>query len=71
MQRLGEMTKSMIRNINDAYSMLEDYLSENLYMADNVITIADISVVSTIGTLCGLVPIDGNKYVFYFIICTP
>ncbi|XP_026740968.1 glutathione S-transferase 1-like [Trichoplusia ni] len=62
MQRLGEMSKSMIRNINDAYSMLEDYLSENLYMADNVITIADISVVSTIGTLCGLVPIDGNKY---------
>ncbi|CAH0587968.1 unnamed protein product [Chrysodeixis includens] len=62
MQRLGEMTKSMIRNINDAYSMLEDYLSENLYMADDVITIADISIVSTIGTLCGLVPIDEKKY---------
>ncbi|PZC85158.1 hypothetical protein B5X24_HaOG200218 [Helicoverpa armigera] len=62
MGRLEEMSKSMVRNIVDAYSMLEDYLSENLYMADNVITIADLSIVSTMATLVELVPIDEQRF---------
>lgn len=60
--KLSEMTKSMIANIKDAYSKLEDYLSESKYMADDVVTIADISIISTLGSLNGLVPIDGNRY---------
>nr|WAS27857.1 glutathione S-transferase [Mythimna separata] len=60
--RLTEMSKAMIRNIVDAYSTLEDYLSENLYMASDVVTIADLSLVSTMATLVGLVPIDEKRF---------
>ena len=64
MGRLTELSKNLIRNIIDAYSMLEDYLSENLFMADDVITIADLSIVSTMATLVGLVPIAEKRLVF-------
>lgn len=60
--RLTEMSKHMIGNILDAYSKLEDYLSENKFMADDVVTIADISIVSTVCTFDGLVPIDGKRF---------
>nr|ASN63936.1 glutathione S-transferase epsilon 5 [Spodoptera exigua] len=62
MGRLAEMSKGMIRNIIEAYAMLEGYLSENLYMADEVITIADLSIASTMATLVGLVPIDEYRF---------
>lgn len=62
MGRLTEMSKSMVRN-SDAYSMLEDYLTENLYMADNVVTVADVSIVSTMGSLNGLVPVNEKRLV--------
>lgn len=69
MGRLTEMSKGMIRNISDAYEMLEGYLSENLYMADEVITIADISIASTMATLVGLVAIDAKRFVIFDLIC--
>ncbi|KAF9412220.1 hypothetical protein HW555_009205 [Spodoptera exigua] len=62
MGRLAEMSIGMIRNIIEAYAMLEGYLSENLYMADEVITIADLSIASTMATLVGLVPIDEKRF---------
>lgn len=68
MGRLTEMSKGMIRNISDAYEMLEGYLSENLYMADEVITIADISIASTMATLVGLVAIDAKRFVIFDLI---
>ncbi|KPJ20693.1 Glutathione S-transferase 1, partial [Papilio xuthus] len=52
--KLTEISKSMIRNVEDAYRMLEIYLSDTLYLADDVITLADISVMTTMSTLNGL-----------------
>ncbi|XP_069360309.1 glutathione S-transferase 1-like isoform X2 [Maniola hyperantus] len=60
--RLTELSKSMIRNIDDAYRMLEAYLSDTLYLADEVVTLADISVITTMSTLHGLLPIDEKKF---------
>ncbi|XP_041981064.1 glutathione S-transferase 1-like [Aricia agestis] len=60
--RLTELSKSMIRNIEDAYRVLEAYLAENLYMADKVITLADISIMTTMSTLSGLHPISHERY---------
>ncbi|XP_072937835.1 glutathione S-transferase 1-like [Epargyreus clarus] len=60
--RLTELSKSMIRNIDDAYGMLEMYLEATKYLADDVITLADISVFTTISTLNGLRPIDEKRY---------
>ncbi|XP_075979442.1 glutathione S-transferase 1-like [Anticarsia gemmatalis] len=60
--RLGEMTKHMIANIVDAYSKLEDYLSEHKYIADDEMTIADISIMTSVGSLNGLVPIDEKRF---------
>ncbi|XP_050676253.1 glutathione S-transferase 1-like [Leptidea sinapis] len=58
MGRLTEMSNSMRKNIDDSYRVLEAYLSDTVYLADDVITLADISVVSTLATLNGLRPID-------------
>ncbi|XP_068622777.1 glutathione S-transferase 1-like [Battus philenor] len=60
--RLTELSRSMIRNVDDAYRILETYLSHTLYLADDVITLADICILTTISTLHGLHPIDGKVY---------
>lgn len=60
--KLTEITNSMKRNIDDSYRMLEAYLSDTLYLADNVITLADLSVITTMSTLHGIHPIDSDKY---------
>lgn len=60
--KLTEISKGMIRNIEYAYTIMEAYLSENLYLADNIITLADISAVSTMGSLSGLHPVDEKRY---------
>lgn len=44
--------------------MLEAYLSDTLYLADNVITLADLSVITTMSTLHGIHPIDSDKFVY-------
>ncbi|CAG9566251.1 unnamed protein product [Danaus chrysippus] len=60
--RLSELSQSMKRNIEDAYRIMEAYLSNTLYIADNNVTLADFSVFSTTSSLHGLHPIDSNKY---------
>ncbi|KPJ03136.1 Glutathione S-transferase 1 [Papilio xuthus] len=60
--KLTEISKSMIRNVEDAYRMLEIYLSDTLYLADDVITLADISVMTTMSTLNGLHAINEKTY---------
>ncbi|CAH2087007.1 unnamed protein product [Euphydryas editha] len=60
--KLTEISRSMKINIEDGYRMLEAYLSDTLYLADNVITLADFSVITTMSTLHGIHPIDSNKY---------
>lgn len=51
----------MIRRIERAYGMLEIYLSQTLYVADNVMTIADLSILSTMSSLDGLCPVDDKR----------
>nr|XP_026493542.1 glutathione S-transferase 1-like [Vanessa tameamea]XP_026493543.1 glutathione S-transferase 1-like [Vanessa tameamea]XP_026493545.1 glutathione S-transferase 1-like [Vanessa tameamea] len=60
--RLTELSKSMVRNIEDGYRMLDAYLSDSMYLADDVMTLADLSVITTMSTLHGLLPIDSTKY---------
>ncbi|XP_038221770.1 glutathione S-transferase 1-like [Zerene cesonia] len=60
--RLTAISKSMIINVEDSYRILEAYLSENVYLADDVATLADISVMTTMSSLHGLIPIDHNRY---------
>ncbi|XP_050350082.1 glutathione S-transferase 1-like [Nymphalis io] len=60
--RLTELSRSMVRNIENGYRMLEAYLSNSTYLADDVITLADLSVITTMSTLHGLLPIDSKKY---------
>ncbi|NP_001108465.1 glutathione S-transferase epsilon 6 [Bombyx mori] len=56
--KLAELNRNMIKNIEDAYSIMESYLTENLYLADEVVTVADISAITTISSLNGLYPVD-------------
>ncbi|XP_031763098.1 glutathione S-transferase 1-like [Galleria mellonella] len=60
--RLTELSKYMIINIVDAYEMLEMYLNENKYIAAEHMTIADISVLTTVSSLNGLHPIDEKRF---------
>ncbi|XP_047532193.1 glutathione S-transferase 1-like [Vanessa atalanta] len=60
--RLTELSKSMVRNIEDGYRMLDAYLSDSMYLADDVMTLADLSVITTMSTLHGLLPINSTKY---------
>ncbi|CAF4825587.1 unnamed protein product [Pieris macdunnoughi] len=60
--KLTKLSKSMIRNLESAYEILEKYLEKTIYLADNVMTLADISIFTTMSTLNGLHPIDSNRY---------
>nr|WDQ36043.1 glutathione S-transferase epsilon-3 [Grapholitha molesta] len=60
--KLTELSKSMKSNLEDAYRTLEAYLSRTLYVADNVLTLADISIVTTVSTLDGVYPVDDTRY---------
>ncbi|XP_030027473.1 glutathione S-transferase 1-like [Manduca sexta] len=60
--RLSEMTRGMIKNIEAAYDILESYLADTIYIADDLITIADISIISTMGTLDGLLPVNEKRF---------
>ncbi|XP_061379594.1 glutathione S-transferase 1-like isoform X2 [Danaus plexippus] len=51
MGRLSELSQSMKRNIEDAYRIIEAYLSNTLYIADNNVTLADYSVLATMSSL--------------------
>lgn len=61
--KLTELSKSMIRNMEDAYRTLEMYLMDTKFVADDVITLADISIITTVTSLNGLHPINEQRYV--------
>ncbi|XP_063539581.1 glutathione S-transferase 1-like [Cydia strobilella] len=60
--KLTDLSKSMKSNIEDAYRTLQAYLSRTLYVADDVLTLADISIVTTVSTLDGIYPVDVKRY---------
>nr|QLI62207.1 glutathione S-transferase 11 [Streltzoviella insularis] len=60
--KLTHLDERMISNIEDGYRILEAYLTETIFLADNIMTVADISVVATVSTMDGIRPIDEKKY---------
>ncbi|CAK1542272.1 unnamed protein product [Leptosia nina] len=62
MGTLTELSKSKITNLESAYEVLENYLQENLYLADDNITLADISIFTTMSSLYGIYPIDVTRF---------
>ncbi|KAJ2949645.1 hypothetical protein O0L34_g15570 [Tuta absoluta] len=60
--RLTELSKYMKKNMEDAYDKLEVYLSQNKFVADDGLTIADFSVYTTVQTLVTLHPADENRF---------
>ncbi|XP_028162197.1 glutathione S-transferase 1-like [Ostrinia furnacalis] len=62
MGQMSEMPKEAVWGIKNAYSTTEEYLSQTTYLADDVMTVADICAFSTLSSLDGLVPVDGKKY---------
>nr|UQS35839.1 glutathione-S-transferase epsilon 1 [Plodia interpunctella] len=60
--KLGELSKRMIHNIDDAYQMLEEYLNDGSYLAGDAMTIADLSVLTTTSSLHGLHPVDEKRF---------
>ncbi|XP_013182960.1 glutathione S-transferase 1 [Amyelois transitella] len=60
--KLGELSNRMIVNIVDAYTMLEEYLASSSFLTGNSMTVADLSVLTTVSSLNGLHPIDGRKF---------
>lgn len=67
-RNLTELTKSMKLNIDDAYRTLESYLGDTKYLAGNIMTIADISVLTTVSILDGLHPIDDKRYEYFLLL---
>ncbi|XP_067634057.1 glutathione S-transferase 1-like [Eurosta solidaginis] len=52
-----------LKQITGAYGVLEQFLAHSLYMADEHLTIADFSIVSTVSTFdAALEPIDASKW---------
>jgi glutathione S-transferase len=58
-----EISQEKITSITEAYEMLENFLShENKYFCGSLMTLADLSIWSTVLSLQHLVPIDGHKF---------
>ncbi|CAH0399528.1 unnamed protein product [Chilo suppressalis] len=59
---MTEMPKEVILGIKNAYRMLEEYLSQSTYLADENMTIADVCAVATVSSLDGMYPVEEKRY---------
>ncbi|KAL4710936.1 hypothetical protein ACJJTC_017901 [Scirpophaga incertulas] len=59
--QMSDIPNNIIRGIKTAYWMLEAYLNDTKFLADDVITLADICAVATVSSLDGLYPVDGER----------
>ncbi|XP_063620631.1 glutathione S-transferase 1-like [Cydia splendana] len=55
-------TEKHISDIEEGYSVLEAYLSQRAYVAADRLTVADISIGSTVAALLGIHALDANKF---------
>ena len=46
----------------EAYSFLESFLQGTKWAAGDFVSVADYSLVASVGSIAALVPIDGKKY---------
>ncbi|XKL65044.1 hypothetical protein PGB90_005130 [Kerria lacca] len=61
---LTAVTSDIIRSFENTYGFLEKFLNSTSYIAGNHITIADLSVITTLTTLDILVPVRIEKFPF-------
>ncbi|XP_026743732.1 glutathione S-transferase 1-like [Trichoplusia ni] len=59
-QQPTEPSPEVIQKVNEAYKTLEAYLSKTKYVACDHLTVADISLASSISSLNGVIPIDAK-----------
>lgn len=62
MEGMKAATEKHLRDLEEAYSMLEAYLSRNKYVAADHITIADLSVAGTLGAAQAILPLNADKF---------
>ncbi|XP_063378373.1 glutathione S-transferase 1-like [Cydia fagiglandana] len=55
-------TEKHISDIEEGYSILEAYLGQRAYVAADHLTVADISIGSTVAALLGIHALDANKF---------
>ncbi|XP_017835647.2 glutathione S-transferase 1-like [Drosophila busckii] len=57
-----EVPKERIEAITEAYDFVELFLKGHSYMAGDQLTLADLSLISSISSLVAYVPVDAAKY---------
>lgn len=57
-----EVPEVAIKNANEAYEYLEQFLADSRYLVGDSLTVADFSVITTVTQLCKFIPIDAVKY---------
>ncbi|XP_050343100.1 glutathione S-transferase 1-like [Nymphalis io] len=55
-------TEKQLKDLDEAYSFLEAFLSNTKFVAGDNMTIADISILASVSAMRHIVPIDANKY---------
>lgn len=60
MERERRRPSSRFQDVNDGYDILEKYLQKNKFVAGNHLTVADVSIVTSISTLAAIVPVDAK-----------
>lgn len=50
-----------LKDIDEAYGFLEEFLTRNKYVSGERLTIADIAAFATATSLCHIVPIEVKK----------
>ncbi|XP_047526704.1 glutathione S-transferase 1-like [Vanessa atalanta] len=55
-------TEKQIKDLHEAYSFLEAFLSNTKFVAGDNMTIADISILASVAAIRHIVPIDASKY---------
>ncbi|XP_075981226.1 glutathione S-transferase 1-like [Anticarsia gemmatalis] len=60
-EKASALSDNLVAAINHAYGVLDSYLQETCFVACDHLTLADVSIVSTISSITILLPID-KKY---------
>ncbi|XP_045446578.1 glutathione S-transferase theta-2-like [Melitaea cinxia] len=59
---LRKPTEKQLKDLDEAYSFLDAFLSKTKFIAGDNMTIADVSILASVAAIRHIIPIDGNKY---------
>lgn len=57
-----EVPNAAIKNAHEGYAFLELFLANGQYLVGDTLTVADLSVITSLTQLSKFIPIDGAKY---------